>query len=64
MGVEEKGGYLIPVNHAVTVADLAKTLNAIVQPQETLLPVFNALKKSPVAASPAGDNVGVIYQLL
>jgi flagellar P-ring protein FlgI len=46
IGVEEKGGYLIPVNHAVTVADLAKTLNAIGATPRDLIAIFNALKKA------------------
>jgi flagellar P-ring protein precursor FlgI len=46
VGVEEKGGYLIPVNHAVTVADLAKTLNAIGATPRDLIAIFNALKKA------------------
>jgi flagellar P-ring protein FlgI len=46
LGVEEKGGYLIPVNHAVTVADLAKTLNAIGATPRDLIAIFNALKKA------------------
>jgi flagellar P-ring protein FlgI len=46
VGVEEKGGYLIPVDHAVTVADLAKTLNAIGATPRDLIAIFNALKKA------------------
>jgi flagellar P-ring protein precursor FlgI len=46
VGVEERGGYLIPVNHAVTVADLAKTLNAIGATPRDLIAIFNALKKA------------------
>jgi flagellar P-ring protein FlgI len=46
MGVEEQGGYLIPVNHAVTIADLAKTLNAIGATPRDLIAIFNALKKA------------------
>jgi flagellar P-ring protein precursor FlgI len=46
IGVEEKGGYLIPVDHAVTVADLAKTLNAIGATPRDLIAIFNALKKA------------------
>ena len=46
MGVEEKGGYLISVNHAVTIADLAKTLNAIGATPRDLIAIFNALKKA------------------
>jgi len=46
VGVEEKGGYLIPVNHAVTVAELAKTLNAIGATPRDLIAIFNALKKA------------------
>ena len=46
LGVEEKGGYLIPVNRSVTVADLAKTLNAIGATPRDLIAIFNALKKA------------------
>jgi flagellar P-ring protein precursor FlgI len=46
IGVEEKGGYLIPVSRSVTVADLAKTLNAIGATPRDLIAIFNALKKA------------------
>ena len=37
---------MIPVDHAVTVADLAKTLNAIGATPRDLIAIFNALKKA------------------
>jgi flagellar P-ring protein precursor FlgI len=46
IGVEEKPAYLIPVNKSVTVADLAKTLNAIGATPRDLIAIFNALKKA------------------
>jgi flagellar P-ring protein precursor FlgI len=46
IGVEEKPGYLIPVTRSVTVADLAKTLNAIGATPRDLIAIFNALKKA------------------
>ena len=46
IGVEEKGGYLIPVSKSVTVADLAKTLNSIGATPRDLIAIFNALKKA------------------
>jgi flagellar P-ring protein precursor FlgI len=46
IGVEEKPGYLIPVNRAVTVADLARTLNSIGATPRDLIAIFNALKKA------------------
>jgi len=46
IGVEEKGGYLIPVSRSVTVADLAKTLNSIGATPRDLIAIFNALKKA------------------
>jgi flagellar P-ring protein precursor FlgI len=46
IGVEEKQGYLIPVNKSVTVADLAKTLNSIGATPRDLIAIFNALKKA------------------
>jgi flagellar P-ring protein FlgI len=46
VGVEETGGYLIPVNRAVTIAELAKTLNAIGATPRDLIAIFNALKKA------------------
>lgn len=46
VGVEEKEAYLIPVIRSVTVADLAKTLNAIGATPRDLIAIFNALKKA------------------
>jgi flagellar P-ring protein FlgI len=46
VGVEEKSGYLIPVTRSVTIADLAKTLNAIGATPRDLIAIFNALKKA------------------
>jgi len=46
IGVEEREGYLIPVARAVTVSDLAKTLNAIGATPRDLIAIFNALKKA------------------
>jgi len=44
--VEEKEGHLIPVTRAVTVSDLARTLNAIGATPRDLIAIFNALKKA------------------
>ena len=44
--VEERQGHLIPVSRAVTVSDLAKTLNAIGATPRDLIAIFNALKKA------------------
>ena len=44
--VEENEAYLIPVTRSVTVADLAKTLNAIGATPRDLIAIFNALKKA------------------
>jgi flagellar P-ring protein precursor FlgI len=46
IGIEEKKGYLIPVSRAVTVSDLAKTLNAIGATPRDLIAIFNALKEA------------------
>jgi len=46
IGVEEKQGYLIPVPRAVTVSDLAKSLNAIGATPRDLVAIFNALKRA------------------
>jgi flagellar P-ring protein precursor FlgI len=46
IGIEEKTGYLIPVIKAVTVSELAKTLNAIGATPRDLIAIFNALKKA------------------
>ncbi|HUV41362.1 MAG TPA: flagellar basal body P-ring protein FlgI [Sedimentisphaerales bacterium] len=44
--VREKEGALIPVPRTVTVAELAKTLNAIGATPRDLIAIFNALKKA------------------
>ena len=46
VGVEEKEAYLIPVSKAVTVSELAKTLNAIGATPRDLIAIFNALKEA------------------
>ena len=46
ISVEEKSGHLIPVMQAVTVSELARTLNAIGATPRDLIAIFNALKKS------------------
>jgi len=46
MSIEEKEGYLIPVPRVVTVADLAKALNAIGATPRDLIAIFNALRKA------------------
>ncbi len=46
VGVEEQNAYLIPVERAVTVSELAKTLNAIGASPRDLIAIFNALKKA------------------
>jgi flagellar P-ring protein precursor FlgI len=46
LGVEESDAYLIPVARAVTVSELAKTLNAIGATPRDLIAIFNALKKA------------------
>jgi len=46
LGVEEKEAYLIPVSRAITVSELAKTLNAIGATPRDLIAIFNALKKA------------------
>jgi flagellar P-ring protein precursor FlgI len=46
MDVEEQNGYLVPVSRAVTVSELAKTLNAIGASPRDLVAIFNALKKA------------------
>lgn len=46
LGAEEQDGYLIPVEQAVTVSELAKTLNAIGASPRDLTAIFNALKKA------------------
>ena len=44
VGVEETETYLIPVEHVVTVSELAKALNAIGATPRDLVAIFNALK--------------------
>jgi len=46
LGVEESNGYLVPVSRVVTVAELAKALNAIGATPRDLIAIFNALKKA------------------
>ncbi|MBN2136647.1 MAG: flagellar basal body P-ring protein FlgI [Sedimentisphaerales bacterium] len=46
MGIEEKEGYLVPVPRVVTVAELAKALNAIGATPRDLIAIFNALRKA------------------
>lgn len=46
VGVEEQNAYLIPVERAVTVSELAKTLNAIGASPRGLIAIFNALKEA------------------
>ena len=46
VGVEERNAYLIPVERAVTVSELAKTLNAIGASPHDLIAIFNALKQA------------------
>ena len=46
MGIEEKQGYLVPVPKVVTVAELAKALNAIGATPRDLIAIFNALRKA------------------
>jgi flagellar P-ring protein precursor FlgI len=46
LGVEETNGYLVPVPRVVTVAELAKALNAIGATPRDLIAIFNALKKA------------------
>ena len=46
IGVEEKEGRLVPVSRAITVSELAKTLNAIGATPRDLTAIFNALKKA------------------
>ena len=44
--VEEKNAYLIPVSRSVTIAELAKALNAIGATPRDMIAIFNALKKA------------------
>jgi len=46
LDVQEQNAYLIPVARAVTVSELAKTLNAIGASPRDLIAIFNALKKA------------------
>ncbi len=46
LDVEEQNAYLIPMLRAVTVSELAKTLNAIGASPRDLVAIFNALKKA------------------
>jgi len=46
LDVQEQSAYLIPVNRAVTVSELAKALNAIGASPRDLIAIFNALKKA------------------
>ncbi|OHB57857.1 MAG: hypothetical protein A2173_07195 [Planctomycetes bacterium RBG_13_44_8b] len=44
--VEEKNAYLIPVSRSITIAELAKALNAIGTTPRDMIAIFNALKKA------------------
>ncbi len=46
LSIDEPDGRLIPVDRAVTVADLAKALNAIGASPTDLIAIFHALKKA------------------
>lgn len=46
IGVEEQESFLIPVPRSVTVAELAKSINAIGATPTDLIAIFNALKKA------------------
>jgi len=46
LGVEESDGYLVSIPRVVTVAELAKALNAIGATPRDLIAIFNALKKA------------------
>ncbi len=46
IGVEEKEGFLVPIPKVVTVAELAKALNAIGATPRDLIAIFNVLKKA------------------
>lgn len=46
LSVKEEPGYLVPVQKTVTVAELAKTLNAIGATPTDLVAIFNALKRA------------------
>lgn len=46
IGIDEEGGYLIPVPRVVTVSELSRALNAIGASPTDLIAIFNALKKA------------------
>jgi len=46
VGVQEQKGHLIPVSRAVTVSELARTLNAIGATPRDIIAIFNALKRA------------------
>jgi flagellar P-ring protein precursor FlgI len=46
LDVEEQNAYLIPMSRAVTVSELAKTLNAIGASPRDLVAIFDALKRA------------------
>lgn len=46
IGVEDREGYLVPVQKAVTVSELAKSLNSIGATPTDLVAIFNALKQA------------------
>jgi flagellar P-ring protein precursor FlgI len=46
LGIQEEDGYLVPVPRVVTVAELAKALNAIGATPRDLIAIFNALKEA------------------
>jgi flagellar P-ring protein precursor FlgI len=46
LSIKEEPGYLVPVQKTVTVAELAKTLNAIGATPTDLVAIFNALKRA------------------
>ena len=46
LGVDDKDGYLVPVDKVVTVSELAKALNSIGATPTDLVAIFNALKQA------------------
>jgi flagellar P-ring protein precursor FlgI len=46
IGIEEQEAYLIPISRSVTVAELAKSINAIGATPTDLIAIFNALKEA------------------
>ena len=46
IGVEDKEGFLVPVQKVVTVSELAKALNSIGATPTDLVAIFNALKQA------------------